>query len=219
MWVLQTKAVDSMSFLRKLFNVCRSCDIYSVLNWILLYNLTTMKIILAFIIGFFIQQNTSIAQPRWKAVSSAVTFSIKNAGLNVSGKLSGFQSELNFYPEHLASSSIVATVEANSINTGIDLRDKHLKKEEYFDVVKYPKIEMSSVAFEKLAEGYFKGKFKLTIKKTSKEITIPFYYTENGNTAQLKGTFTINRRDFEVGGSSWTMSDTVTISILVNASK
>lgn len=158
------------------------------------------------------------AQSRWKVVSSAITFSIKNAGLNVSGKLSGFQSELNFYPEHLASSTIVASVEANSINTGIDLRDKHLKKEEYFDVTKYPKIEMSSVSFEKLAEGYFKGKFKLTIKKTSKEITIPFYYTESGNTAQLKGTFTLNRRDFEVGGSSWTMSDPVTISILVNAS-
>jgi polyisoprenoid-binding protein YceI len=178
-----------------------------------------MRIVSVIFLSFFLQLKTVSAQVRWKAVSSAVTFSIKNAGLNVSGKLSGFQSELNFYPEHLASSSIVATVEANSINTGIDLRDKHLKKEEYFDVAKYPKIEMNSVSFEKLAEGYFKGKFKLTIKKTSKEVVIPFYYTENGNTAQLKGTFTINRRDFEVGGSSWTMSDTVTISILVNASK
>ena len=178
-----------------------------------------MKTVLVILLSFFLQLNTVSAQARWKAVSSAITFSIKNAGLNVSGKLSGFQSELNFYPEHLASSGIVASVEVNSINTGIDLRDKHLKKEEYFDAANYPKIEMSSVAFEKLAEGYFKGKFKLTIKKTSKEITIPFYYTENGNTAQLKGTFTINRRDFEVGGSSWTMSDTVTISILVNASK
>lgn len=182
-------------------------------------NSTIMKNVLVIFVSLFFSLNAVSAQARWKAVSSAVTFSIKNAGINVSGKLSGFQSELNFYPEHLASSGIVASVEVNSINTGIDLRDKHLKKEEYFDVGNYPKIEMNSVSFEKLAEGYFKGKFKLTIKKTSKEITIPFYYTESGNTAQLKGTFTINRKDFEVGGSSWTMSDTVSISILVNASK
>jgi polyisoprenoid-binding protein YceI len=178
-----------------------------------------MKTVLVILLPLFIHLNTTLAQVRWKAVSSAITFSIKNAGLNVSGKFSGLQSELNFYPEHLASSSIMASIDVNTINTGIDLRDKHLKKEEYFDVTNYPKIEMSSVSFEKLAEGYFKGKFKLTIKKTSKEVVIPFYYTENGNTAQLKGTFTINRRDFEVGGSSWTMSDSVTISILVNASK
>jgi len=159
------------------------------------------------------------AQSRWKPATSSIMFTIKNAGINVSGSFLGLQSELNFYPEHLASSSISATVDVNTINTGIDLRNKHLKKEEYFDVINYPNITMSSVSFEKLAEGYFKGKFKLTIKKTSKEIVIPFYYTENGNTAQLKGTFTINRRDFEVGGSSWTMSDSVTISILVKASK
>ncbi len=178
-----------------------------------------MRIVSVILISFYLQLNTVFAQARWKSESFAITFSIKNAGINVSGKLSGFQSEFNFYPEQLASSNILASIDVNTINTGIDLRDKHLKKEEYFDAAKYPKIEMSSVAFEKLAEGYFKGKFKLTIKKTSKEVVIPFYYTENKNTAQVKGTFAINRRDFEVGGSSWTMSDNVSISILVNASK
>lgn len=178
-----------------------------------------MKTVFVILFSFLIHLNTTLAQARWKAVSSAITFSIKNAGLNVSGKLSGLQSELNFYPDHLASSSISASVDVNTINTGIDLRNKHLKKEEYFDVAKYPKIEMKALSFEKLAEGYFKGKFRLTIKKTSKEMVIPFYYTENGNTAQFKSMFTINRRDFEVGDKSWTMSDTVSISIIVNASK
>ena len=178
-----------------------------------------MKIIVTIIAFLCIQIYTASAQTKWKAVSSEITFNIRNAGLNVSGSFTGLQSELSFSPDQLAACYIVAKVDANTINTGIELRNKHIKKEDYFDVAKYPKIEMTSVGFEKLADGYFKGKFKLTIKKTTKEISMPFYYSEKGNTAQLKGTFTINRRDFEVGGSSWTMSDEVTISILVNTAK
>ena len=178
-----------------------------------------MKIVLASIIFLFSHMDNLEAQTRWNSVSSNITFIIKNAGLSVSGKFSGFESKLNFYPDHLASSTILASVDANSINTNLDLRDKHLKKEEYFDVAKYPKIEMSSVSFEKLTEGYFKGKFKLTIKKTSKEVNIPFYYSESKGTAQLRGSISIDRRDFKVGGNSWTLSDSVKISILVNATK
>jgi polyisoprenoid-binding protein YceI len=58
----------------------------------------------------------------------------------------------------------------------------------------------------------FKGYFKLTIKGITKDITIPFIFDNN----IMKGEFTIDRRDFKVGGNSMVMGDKVTISIQVN---
>jgi polyisoprenoid-binding protein YceI len=39
-------------------------------------------------------------------------------------------------------------VNSASIDTGIELRNKHLKKEEYFDVKTYPQIKFASTKIE-----------------------------------------------------------------------
>jgi polyisoprenoid-binding protein YceI len=56
----------------------------------------------------------------------------------------------------------------------------------------------------------------LTIKNTTKEISFPFQATPAGDDYIFKGTFTINRRDFDVGGSS-TLGNDVTVSLTVLA--
>jgi polyisoprenoid-binding protein YceI len=55
--------------------------------------------------------------------------------------------------------------------------------------------------------------FTLVIKNKTKVITIPFAFIETGDNAILKGNFTINRLDFEVGDSSFILSDNVTVNI------
>jgi polyisoprenoid-binding protein YceI len=160
-----------------------------------------------------------IAQTEWKlATGSTVTFVIKNAGLKVDGKLEGLQTTIKFDSQNLVTSSIEASVETQTINTDNKSRDGHLRKEDYFDVAKYPKMSIKSVSFSKDGNNY-KGKFKLTIKGVTKEIEIPFSYIENGNSATLKGSFTINRLDYTVGGSSWVMADNVIISLNILATK
>lgn len=160
-----------------------------------------------------------LAQTEWKlATGSTVTFVIKNAGLKVDGKLEGLQTTIKFDSPNLATSSIEASLETTTINTDNKTRDGHLRKEDYFDVAKYPKMSIKSVSFSKDGSNY-KGKFKLTIKGVTKEIEIPFSYIENGNSATFKGSFTINRLDYKVGGSSWVMSDNVIISLNILATK
>src|SRR4051812_31567402 len=75
---------------------------------------------------------------------SEVKFSIKNFGLSVNGNFTGLKGKISFYPADLSASSISASVNASTINTGNESRDRHLKKEEYFDTAKYPLISFVS---------------------------------------------------------------------------
>ena len=137
----------------------------------------------------------------------------------VDGNFTGLIGTVLFDPEHLSTSSIEASVTSASINTGIELRNTHLKKEEYFDVEKYPKISMKSTSFEKSSDGTYKGHFQLTIKGVTKDVVVPFTYTVTGSNAVFKGSFTIIREDYGVGGKSWTMADEVTINLQLTTTK
>ena len=155
----------------------------------------------------------------WKLSSSAVTFKIKHAGLVVNGSLAGTQIDIYFDPAYLAQSSIVASLEAATIETGIALRNKHLRKELYLHVEKYPRIKMRSTKIEKTGNNTYLGYFDLTIKETTKNIQVPFTFTENANGGDFKGEFTINRLDYKVGESNWLMDNQVTISIQINVTR
>jgi len=172
-----------------------------------------------FLLVFLHIGSFSFSQTQWKASIASVTFKIKNAGLTVEGSFGGLISEINFDAENYSKSSMEASVDVNTINTGIDLRNSHLKKEEYFNAAKFSRITAKSTSFTKEKDGTFKGSFKLTIKGITKEIIIPFSFIESAKGAVFKSTFTLNRRDYTVGGNSWTMADDVTVTIIVTAVK
>lgn len=157
--------------------------------------------------------------PVWTPVDngSSVKFKIKNLGVSVGGSFTGLQGKIVFDPSNPSASSFDASVDANSINTGIDLRDDHLKKEEYFDVKNYPKIHFVSTRVTAGRSGSFNITGLLTIKKVTKEISFPFTATQQGNGFNFSGEFKINRRDFGVGGSSFTLSDNLTVQLNIFA--
>jgi polyisoprenoid-binding protein YceI len=155
------------------------------------------------------------AQTHWKVSTSSVTFKIKNLGFTVDGSFGGLIADIQFD----AANSLNGSIEASTLSTGIDLRDKDLKQEKYFNASVYPQINLKSTSFSEENDGTFIGSFKLTMKGISKNVVIPFSYTEKDNTAIFKGSFSLNRRDYSVGGNSWTMSDDVTITLIINAIK
>ncbi len=172
-----------------------------------------------FFLVFSILCLTTTAQTRWTVATSDITFKIKNAGFKVDGSLKGLSAQILFDPTKLSESSIYASVETKTIDTGIGMRDKHIKKEEYFDVEKYPKITIKSVKFIDKGKNNYIGSFQLTIKSITKAIDIPFTFVENVNTGAFNGNFEINRQEYTVGGNSWTMSDNVIVNIKINATK
>lgn len=137
---------------------------------------------------------------------AAVEFEINNMGVAVDGSLSSPSGTVVFDPADLGNSSVNATVNVSTIDTGIEARDKDLKKAEYFDVEKYPTIRFRSTSITKTNKGY-QATGKLTIKGTTKNISIPFTVENN----VFKGRFTIDRLDYHVGEDSWILSDEVRV--------
>ncbi len=164
-----------------------------------------------------LQSDIAPAQVNWKTVSTSVSFKIKNAGINVGGNFDGFNGQLFFDENALATSYLKASVNVESLETGNNLRDEHLQKANYFNTALFPKIEIASKKLYK-KQNAFEELFDKTIKGKT-ETLIPFQSSSNGSDALFTGTFIIDRRDFNVGGNSIMLSDQVTISIIVNAKK
>jgi len=134
-------------------------------------------------------------------------------GIGVSGSVGGLQVNVQFNAATLASSTIEASVDVNTINTDNSSRDDHLKGEDFFDVSHYPKVTMKSVSFKHKSGNNYTGQFKLTIKGKTKLLEIPFTITEKGNALAFKSSFKLNRLDYGIGESSLVLSDDVTVNI------
>ena len=159
-----------------------------------------------------------VAPKEWVATNADIRFSIKNLGLTTKGTFGGLNARIVFDPSNLQNNVIDANIASNTINTDNGMRDGHLRKPEYFDVAKFDKIFLKATSFSKNSDGSFKGSFKLTLKGTTKDVTVPFTFTENGNTATIKGSFSINRLDYGVGSSSMSLSNDVTINLNIGLS-
>ncbi len=163
---------------------------------------------------------TGFAQNQlWNVTNYAVTFKIKNAGLTVDGSFKGLDATINFDAAKGFGNKIEASIDVQTINTSINARDNHLKKEEYFNAGKFPKITMKATSFSKEADGKFKGFFTLTIKGTSNTVPVTFSFTETDGKAKLTGSFKINRLDYKVGDSSWVLANDVTVNIAIDVTK
>jgi polyisoprenoid-binding protein YceI len=176
-----------------------------------------MKNIFA-IIALLVVSTGAFAQVN-NITKSKISFQIKNLGIKTGGTIGGIQGTIAFDPAKPASSKIEATADVNTINTDNSMRDEHLKKEEYFYAATYPKITMSSVAFQTKSGNNYTGQFNITIKGKTKLVDVPFTYTDLNNGGLFKGSFKINRKDFGVGGGSMTMGNEVTITFEAEATK
>jgi polyisoprenoid-binding protein YceI len=151
---------------------------------------------------------------------SKVRFVIKNFGINTGGTFEGLAGSIVFDPANLAGASFSVSVDAKSVDTDLEARDNHLRKEEYFDVEKYPKLSFRSTKITTTnKEGYLFMFGVITIKNISKEISFPFKQTNKDGGILFDGEFKLNRRDFGVGGKSFSMSDELNVELSIFAKK
>lgn len=150
---------------------------------------------------------------------SSVAFKIKNAGIGVNGTFKTFETSIDFNEAFSGPSYIKATIQVESIDTGIEGRDNHLRKADFFDVAVYPTIKFESTKIRKSSNGSFLADGKLTIKNVTKDVTIPFTYTGTAASGVFEGALELNRLDYGVGGKSATMSDDVAVTLKVTTSR
>jgi polyisoprenoid-binding protein YceI len=166
---------------------------------------------LVFVTSFVYGQNNLLVD------SSSISFQIKNAGITVNGTFTGLAAEIDFNPKKLNSSLIVASVDASSVDTGIRIRNKHLRTSDFFHVDAYPQITMRSRNFQRKGEEQFLGIFTIHLKGKEDHVSFPFSFEKEEAYFIFKGSFEINRNDFDIGDASILLDDMVQVTIWVKA--
>ena len=140
-------------------------------------------------------------------VHSEIGFKIKHLVIStVSGKFTSFEGKLDGDPEDITKAQISFSADIDSITTGNEQRDGHLKSADFFDAANHPKLTFSSTAIVKKAGNGYKVTGDLTIRNTTKPVTlnVDFGGIQNnlyGQTvAGFKITGKINRQDY---GLTW----------------
>ena len=176
-----------------------------------------LKFVFGYAMLLTLSSNCVYGQDSWKIDSTRIVFHISNAGLEVEGSISGIIGDIKFSKNKLDKSLFSAIAKSETIQTGIKLRDKHLKKADYFDVEKYQTIKVETKKIIKSKDG-FESLATITLKGKTKDIEIPFTFKQTKSRAEFKGSFSLNRLDFGIGEKSIILSDTVAIDIWISAS-
>ncbi|MFT4092177.1 MAG: YceI family protein [Niabella sp.] len=150
---------------------------------------------------------------------SKISFVIKNMGINVDGTLKGLRGKMVFDPKKPAGSVFDVTVEANTIDTDNKKRDEHLKKKDFFDVDKYPTISIKTTSVQAKGNSTYFAKAILTMHGVSKNIQFDFIAKPVSGGYNFTAEFSLNRKDYGVGGNSMTMGDNVSVKLDVTGKK
>jgi polyisoprenoid-binding protein YceI len=148
----------------------------------------------------------SAAVITWKIdpAHSHADFKVKHMMIaNVRGAIQGITGVLMEHATDKSLSSIEATLDASTINTGEAQRDAHLKSADFLDVEKYPTITFKSTKVEQKGADEYSVTGDLTIHGVTKPVTLAV----EGPTQEhkdpwgnmrigLEATTKINRKDF-----------------------
>jgi len=123
----------------------------------------------------------------------------------VRGHFNEFSGVLSINAEDPSKSSAEVSIDVASVTTGNEDRDNHLRTNDFFDVPNFPSWSFKSTSAEKVGEDTYRITGDLTIKDTTKPISIDFEHTGAvkdpwGNTRiGFEGRTTVNRKDWGVG--------------------
>jgi polyisoprenoid-binding protein YceI len=138
---------------------------------------------------------------------SRLGFGIKHMLVsNTRGEFRKFTGTAQIDTENLDKSSVTLDIDADSIETRDEKRDKHLKSKDFFETDKFKKLTFKSTKITKTATGYdVTG--DLTIRDQTKSVTIAFepFAAEakdpwGNQRTGTRGTAKIKRSDF---GITW----------------
>jgi polyisoprenoid-binding protein YceI len=174
---------------------------------------------------------TPLAAGTWAIdpVHSSIDFWVRHLMVSkVRGKFDNFSGAIVVSED--GTPSVHAEIAVDSVNTGNDQRDAHLKSADFFDVEAHPVATFTSNAVEANGDNYvLRG--ELTLKGVTKPVALDLaFYGANpgmghGEVAGFEASIVLNRKDFgididmplETGGV--VVGDKVTITLEIEAVK
>lgn len=104
---------------------------------------------------------------------SNVDFKIRHLMSKTSGTFNEFSGTVVTDFDNLDAASVEFTIDAASIDTRNDKRDKHLRSPDFFNVEKNPSITFKSTSITKAGEGTFDVTGDLTMNGVTRQVTLP----------------------------------------------
>jgi polyisoprenoid-binding protein YceI len=168
-----------------------------------------MKKVSIFLAAAVVTLSSFTAIQDWKADKghSNLGFSITHLGINdIQGNFKNFEATVKSSKADFSDAQVELTGDISSINTNIEMRDKHLQGADFFDAAKYPTFNFKSTGIKPAGKNTYKVNGNLTLHGVTKPVTLTLVnrgVTTNpmskAPTAGFKVTGTIKRSDFNLG--------------------
>jgi polyisoprenoid-binding protein YceI len=148
-------------------------------------------------------------------VYSNVSFSIMKFFFKEDGGFRSYTGEVYYDPAHPRRSHVRMTVQATSIDTRNEGRDRALRSDNFFDVEHYPTLTFVSTSVTPKSGNLLDVTGDITIHGVTKHIIIPVrflgekYLQGWGDFVGFDTDFTIDRTAFGVNGLRWSGGATV----------
>ena len=127
--------------------------------------------------------------------ASEVGFKATSRLMNADGRFHRVRGEVVVDPSDPSTARVSVTIDANSIDTGIGLRDSHLRSGDFLDADRHPDIAFESVRVEAVGRrATVTG--RLTVRGVTREISVPIDLTLSEVALVATGELVVNRRDY-----------------------
>ncbi len=176
------------------------------------------KVVLAFsavvlLASFIINE---VANWSLDGAHSRLGFSITHMGItDINGEFSKFDVKISTPNADFNGATIEMTAEAKSINTGLSMRDDHLRTADFFNVEKFPTLSFKSTSVKKAKGNKYVVVGDFTMHGVTKSVILTAIHTGSaknqagGDVAGLKLIGSIKRSDFGVGQAGPGLADEV----------
>ncbi|TAM99215.1 MAG: YceI family protein [Chitinophagaceae bacterium] len=170
--------------------------------------MNTIKRITLTLVSFVLTLSV-FAQTSWKSDPnhSKLTFSTVHLGISdVAGLFNSFDATIIANKEDFSDAVFELFVDVKSINTEIEVRDNHLRSEDFFHVEKFPIMTYKSTSIQKVGTDRYKIIGNLALHGVTKEVVMDLWYRgtiENPQSKDITSGFqltgTLKRSDFNIG--------------------
>ena len=134
--------------------------------------------------------------------ASEITFRATSRLMNAEGHFGRFSGDVVADPDGPAGARINLTIDAASLDTGIEMRDKHLRSADFFDIERFPTIAFQSVRMESAGRrAAVMG--RLTLHGVTREIAVPVDVQITETALVASGEFIVNRGEYAMNYNSF----------------
>jgi polyisoprenoid-binding protein YceI len=186
----------------------------------------TMRILGAWVLGLALAGAALAAAETFKfdKVHSLMGFRIRHVVTKVEGRFRDFDGTITLDRSNPAASHVELTIQAASVDTGNDTRDKDLRSPNFFDVEKYPTITFKSTKVEPNGSDSYDVTGDFTLHGVTKSIHVPVKHTgfgklQNTEKAGFEIAMPLKRSDYGMTAGAPVLGDEVEINIQVEANK